>query len=248
MTRSSSDFDRTMALLASGVSQAETARLTGIPRSTIRTWVKGGPAKSALLACPPCPTSNESRTCAHTRIFSAFTSAMVRFRRTRRGVYRLRVTLDLHYPGIITECQAAMAVVLLKIVGRVDRIGCTDVSSYSKHWPCLFPQHGPGPEHTRPIVLAPWQRDVALEKYPQWLLRGLIHSDGWRGTNVAVTPHGRYLYPRYQFSNRSDDIRAIFAAACAAVGVACRQSNRWNMSVARRDDVARLDQWMGPKR
>jgi hypothetical protein len=32
-----------------------------------------------------------------------------------------------------------------------------DVSSYWKHWPCLFPQHGPGRKHERRIALVPWQ-------------------------------------------------------------------------------------------
>jgi hypothetical protein len=29
-----------------------------------------------------------------------------------------------------------------------------------KHGPCLFPQHGPGRKHDRPIVLEEWQTDV----------------------------------------------------------------------------------------
>ena len=29
--------------------------------------------------------------------------------------------------------------------------------STSKHWPCLFPQHGPGRKHTRKIELEQWQ-------------------------------------------------------------------------------------------
>jgi hypothetical protein len=37
-----------------------------------------------------------------------------------------------------------------------------------------------------------------------------IHSDGWRGNNRVVATRKRYSYPRYQFSNRSDDIRALF--------------------------------------
>ncbi len=123
-----------------------------------------------------------------------------------------------------------------------------EVASYSRHWPCLFPQVGRGPKHKRPIVLEPWQRTAAVVKHPHELLRGLIHSDGWRGTNVAVTPRGRYFYPRYLFSNRSDDIRAIFSEACAEIGVKCRRSNQWNLSVARRNDVALLDQFIGPKR
>ena len=29
-----------------------------------------------------------------------------------------------------------------------------------QHWPCLFPQHGPGRKHERPIVLEHWQRVI----------------------------------------------------------------------------------------
>jgi hypothetical protein len=29
-----------------------------------------------------------------------------------RGVYRLRITLDLRYPGIVEECEAALRAVL----------------------------------------------------------------------------------------------------------------------------------------
>jgi hypothetical protein len=38
-------------------------------------------------------------------------------------------------------------------VGRTAKIGCTEVASYSKHWICLFPQHGPGRKHDRRIEL-----------------------------------------------------------------------------------------------
>lgn len=46
-------------------------------------------------------------------------------------------------------------------------------------WSCLFPQHGPGRKHARPIVLADWQQEIVCE-HPGRFLRGLIHSDGWR--------------------------------------------------------------------
>ena len=59
---------------------------------------------------------------------------------------------------------------------------------------------------------------------------------------------GRYAYSRYQFSNRSDDIRALFAEACRRVGIDARASNQWTLSVSRRDDVALLDSFIGPKR
>ncbi len=132
----------------------------------------------------------------------------------------------------------------------VARDGCHEVTTLWKHWPCLFPQHGPGMKHTRTIVLEPWQRELD-EADPRPLVRGLIHSDGWRGTNWTRRTVGgttkKYLYPRYQFSNRSDDIRGIFTAALDLLGIAWRQSNPWTISVARREAGAALDTFVGPK-
>jgi hypothetical protein len=56
--------------------------------------------------------------------------------------------------------------------------------SYSKHWACLFPQHGPGRKHQRKIELAQWQ-EVIVRKYPGEFAKGLFHSDGWRGPGSA---------------------------------------------------------------
>src|SRR4051794_7618216 len=79
-----------------------------------------------------------------------------------RGVYRLRVTLDSKYPGIVAECAAAMQQVLpASKVGHFLRPSHDEeVNAYSKAWPCLFPQHGPGKTHEREIELAPWQEDM----------------------------------------------------------------------------------------
>lgn len=74
--------------------------------------------------------------------------------------------------------------------------GCTEVICWSKHWPCRFPQHGPGKQHERPIVLAEWQREI-VETLPEPFVRGLIHSDGCRGMNRVHVNRGLYAYPRY---------------------------------------------------
>jgi hypothetical protein len=104
-----------------------------------------------------------------------------------------------------------MAEVLPNKVSRTPKIGCTEVAAYSKHWPCLFPQHGPGRKHERRIELVPWQQDL-VDLDPRPLIRGLLHSDGCRVLNwVNGTP-----YPRYHFSNVSADIRGIFGDRVAA--------------------------------
>ena len=56
-----------------------------------------------------------------------------------------------------------------------------------------------------------------------------------------------YEYPRYQFSNRSDDIRELFTLACDRLGVEWRRMNQWNIAVSKRQSVARLDEFIGPK-
>ncbi|MBV9097068.1 MAG: hypothetical protein JO079_03330, partial [Frankiaceae bacterium] len=54
-------------------------------------------------------------------------------------------------------------------------------------------------------------------------------------------------YSRYLFSNRSDDILRIFTDALDLAGVEWKQNNRWSISIARRDAVARLDEFVGRK-
>ncbi|WP_393916083.1 hypothetical protein [Halostreptopolyspora alba] len=125
------------------------------------------------------------------------------------------------------------------------------MKSTSKHWPCLFPQHGPGPKHTRTIELAPWQSAV-VSGHPEEFVRGLFHSDGCRIVNrVRRTVAGAdrwYAYPRYFFSNNSRDIHGLLGRYLDQLGVEWRMSNATTLSVARRASVARLDAFVGPKR
>jgi hypothetical protein len=139
-------------------------------------------------------------------------------------------------------------------VWRRRRKGCSDVKVYSMHLVCLFPQHGPGRKHERRIALEPWQQEI-VDAYPWEFVRGLIHSDGCRITNWTTRLVGgerkRYEYPRYFFSNKSDDIRKLFTDTLDKVGVEwttlARNSDPFNISVARKASVALMDAHVGPK-
>ena len=96
-------------------------------------------------------------------------------------------------------------------------------------------------------MLSDWQRTI-VEQAPQPFLCGLIQTDGWRGLNRVHVKGKDYAYPRYQFSNRSDDIRKLFTDVCDQLGIAWRQWTRYHVSIARRESVAYLDQFIGPKR
>ena len=130
-----------------------------------------------------------------------------------KGVWRLRIMCGDAWPGLIEECVKAMhAVRPSNKILLQQKQGCTEVGSYSRHWPCLFPQHGPGRKHLRKIELADWQQFI-VERYPGEFARGLMHSDGYRGINRvrAVLADGDhwYEYPRYLFVNESVDILAL---------------------------------------
>ncbi len=139
-----------------------------------------------------------------------------------------------------------MRAVLAKNVQRVQQPGCVSVQSYSMHWPCLFPQHGPGRKHLRPIALADWQEPI-VDAHAGAFVRGLFHSDGCRTTN-RVTVSGRtYQYPRYMFFNESADIIGLCGRSLDRLGIEWRMSRRNTLSVAKRAAVARLDEFVGPK-
>jgi hypothetical protein len=151
------------------------------------------------------------------------------------------------YRNIIIECADAIRAVMPANKVRVaPRPGerMVVISSYSKHWPCLFPQHGKGPKHSRRIALSSWQEAI-VQAHPEAFLRGLVHSDGCRLMNRVWK--GKYAYPRYQFSNRSEEILRLFTDACDQLEIAWRRMNRMNISVARRDSVALMDTFVGPK-
>jgi hypothetical protein len=89
----------------------------------------------------------------------------------------------------------------------------------------------------------PWQREW-VNLVPKLFLRGLIHSHGCR---VINTGRGGWRCPRYAFSNASSEIRQLSCDACDQLGL------RWTLAprtvyVSRKADVARMDDFIGPKR
>ncbi|HZT67444.1 MAG TPA: hypothetical protein VFA11_16770 [Acidimicrobiales bacterium] len=240
-------------LLAQGLSHAEISRRTGVSRWAIRQWEEFGPEQLAGRRLKSGQGEPHSRTecearCTVPQAEYAYLLGLYLgdgcLSETPKGVFKLRIVLDMKYPHIIGECYRAMGSVLPNRVGRVRRPGCVEVYSYSKHWPCLFPQHGRGMKHLRPILLEDWQHKIAIQEHPQRLLRGLIHSDGCRVVNEV----NGGAYPRYMFSSASPDIQLIFIEACHELGIVWRRCNARNLSVGRRDSVARLDEFIGPKR
>lgn len=247
------EYEEALRWIAWGMNDCQISRLISVPRGTIRDWRHGSRAfarhagsVASERACPRCG-EQELDGLSYSYLLGLYLGDGC-LSLHRRGVYRLRIVLDQRYPNIIEECARAMAAVRRthRVPTLLQRIGCIEVSAYWKHWICVFPQHGAGVKHRRSIRLEAWQRSL-VEEYPAAFLRGLIQSDGWRGTNNVKVRGKRYSYPRYQFTNYSEDIRSLFCWACDLYGVRWKQM-KWNtISIARRDDVAKLDLVIGLK-
>ncbi|HEX6539887.1 MAG TPA: hypothetical protein VF155_11980 [Candidatus Dormibacteraeota bacterium] len=232
--------------------------MLGIPRPTIRGWLD--PNQQALrLAAQERRGVRECQRCigTETALGPDYVYLLGLYlgdgclSRHRGGVWRLRIIQDQRYRGLINECRLAIAAVTLSRVSVIRRIGCVEIGASWQHWVHLFPQHGDGPKWRRPIIMEQWQQTL-LGTYPGQLMRGLIHSDGCRSMNT-VSGHGpnkqkRYRYPRYMFTNMSDDIRLLFTEACDRLRVHWTQTNARTVAVSRRKDVEFLDTFIGPKR
>lgn len=243
--RSLAEYEEAMRWVRWGLNDCQISRLTGIPRHTVLDWRHGRRSRFFEEKDPgPCPLC--SRRALETGWYAQLLGLYLGdgcISEDARS-FKLRITLDIRYPNVIDECAAAIDSVRQgrKPAGFVHLPGCVEVYSYWSHWPCLFPQHAPGRKHLRRIELTPWQRSIC-ERHPERLMRGLIQSDGCRDGNVV---NGK-SYPRYSFSNRSLDIQRIFTTTCEALNIHWTQPYWKTISIARRRDVAILDEVVGPK-
>jgi len=264
--RPASDIRRAQALLDAGLPLAAIAAEVGVARATIRAWRAagfdqliatrtsgypglGGDGPGRLDVGPPgshpCTAADLAArdAAAYAYLFGQYLGDGT-ISRGPRDVYRLRLFCCAHYPGIVARCVATARAVLPRKVGahRLKNQNVVVVLSHWKHMCCLFPQHGPGRKHERAIVLDDWQDEIVLA-HPESFLRGLVESDGCRSVNRVNGGE----YPRYLFSNRSEDVRALFVRSVEQLGLGWTTANRWTVAVSRRADVAVLDGFIGPK-
>jgi hypothetical protein len=249
---------RALALVAQGRSLNSVSKETGISRAAIRSWQtrveplpRMRPTPCSLCGPTAEPPEDEA---VYAYLLGLYLGDGCISPGMRSG-YFLRIACANAWPGLIDACAAAIETVSPSGKAyRVRAVGYTSVVGYSRHWPCFFPQHGPGKKHERRIVLTRWQQTI-VNAHPWDFVRGLIHSDGCRITNWTTKTVGlvrkRYEYPRYFFTNVSPDIRLLYTTTLDALGVEWTQCTRngtpFNISVARKASVALMDAHVGPK-
>lgn len=251
---------RALALVAQGRSLNSVSKQTGISRAAIRSWqTRLEPRPRISVHCAPCvrcrpvpgrPAPAE----AYAYLLGLYLGDGC-ISPHPRGGHHLRIACADAWPGLIEACRRAIQAVRPEgKASTLQKQGCVAVTSYGRHWTCLFPQHGPGRKHERRIALEPWQEEI-VATHPWDFIRGLIHSDGCRITNwttrIIESVRKRYEYPRYFFTNTSTDIVQLYTDALDMVGVEWKPLNQSRaaitISVARKASVALMDAHVGPK-
>ncbi|WP_179811815.1 transcriptional regulator [Nocardiopsis sinuspersici] len=232
-----------------------------ISAQTVRSWPYGNrrtprTTKSRSTYCPFCGTGAPDPK-AYAYLLGLYLGDGY-IGGIRNGVDYLSIFCCDTWPGLIEECAATMPKVFPVGVFRVQRRGCTEVKATSKHWRCIFPQHGKGMKHSRKIVLKPWQSEI-VDEHPEAFVRGLFHSDGCRVSNRVrkqVRDQWKYYeYPRYFFNNTSQDIVDLLTHALDLLEIPWKSrvapkpphKDYIAVSIAQKTAVARMDAFVGPK-
>jgi hypothetical protein len=239
------EVDAVLKLVQAGLSDRAISDVTALPRTTVRDWRRGKVPVSYGRPCAHDPDLLPWEQYAYLLGIYLGDGCLTPF---PRGVWKLRVICDTNYPGILDAvCHAMAAVRGDGVAGVYNKPGrCVEVAMYWRHWPCVFPQHGPGPKWQRRIELVDWQKQI-VEREREAFLCGLIDSDGCRITATYREKNGPRKYARYIFSNKSEDIHSLFTDSLDALGIHWTRANQKDTAVARQRDVRRLDQFIGAK-
>jgi hypothetical protein len=241
-----------LELVRSGLNDCEVARRSGIPRTTVRDWRRppaqqrqGGSAR-IRVTCPRCGRAGRQMSFApgdYAELLGLYLGDGYLVRMPRS--WRFRLYLDSRHPVIVNESSALLRRCFHgnAVTPQYRHEGAmTVLSVYSSHFPCLFPQHGPGRKHERSLALEAWQAQ-AIAAAPWRFLRGCIRSDGCSFVNHT----GTYAYLSYDFFNCSQDILDMFCRTCDQVGVEHRRYAK-RVRIYRRSSVALMEAHVGVKR
>ena len=229
--------------MGAGVNDCEIARRLGVARTTVRDWRRPR-YFGQLVSCPRCwdrlrPLAFSKADYAELLGLYLGDGHISDLARTQR----LRISLDARYPVIIDELDALLRRCFPH--NRVGNVAFEDgtvvVHVCCGHLACLFPQHGSGKKHDRPIRLEAWQQAIVAAE-PWAFLRGCIRSDGC----VFVNRTGPYEYVSYGFANYSADILDLVESTCLSQGLRPRRYER-AIRLNRREDVAQLLAHVGMK-
>ncbi|MEV0290265.1 transcriptional regulator [Kribbella sp. NPDC050820] len=251
--RSQETVDSALRMSDEGVGDRANAEIHGVAITTIRRWrrlyQRRGLPRGSGFAGTPCPRCDgaELDEAAYALLLGWYLGDGC-IARARRDVFTLQIANDQKYPQLNQEIAETIRRVK-PTASPCLRGGSAAVRIEArwKHWPCLFPQHGPGMKHRRKIELLAWQSEI-VARYPESCCAGCsTPTAAGSSTGRASRTEGAITMRATCFTNESGDIRNILTQTLDMLGIPWRQPRRNAIAVSRKAAVEMLDSFVGPK-
>lgn len=249
--RTKSEYDQCIALKDQNYNNCQIAKMTNIPRETIKTWFKNGfqpkfKLQERLLNTPIIIEEflkNKEPEYAFILGFYLGDGYINGFK--NRNTQKLRLYNDSKYPilnDLILKSLRSIFPNRKSYIYKQKQHNCCEISVYDPNLSIIFPQHGKGKKHERKIELNSLQENI-VSNYPKEFLRGLLMSDGCRYVSNG--------YIMYQFTNKSKDLINIFIKYASLLGLKTRivkkPDGSQNVFITTRNSVNILETFVGPK-
>ena len=182
-----------------GISQNKIHKILGFDRTTIRQILKD-PDDYINKSSPKFDILNIDRK-VYAFVLGIYLGDGYIVKTHRQNVFKIRIFCDAKYNNILEDISQSLEILFpnSKAMRRSHTSNnCIEIYLYSSHLLRLFPQHGEGRKHERPIVLEDWQKDI-IDEYNIEFLKGLIYTDG-----SFYLSQNKYEY--CNFTNKSKDI------------------------------------------
>jgi hypothetical protein len=148
--RSQETVDSALRMSDEGVSDRVNAEIHGVAIKTIRRWrrlyQRRGLPRGTGFPGTPCPRCDGAALdAAAYALLLGWYLGDGHIAQARRGVFCLQIANDQKYPELNQEIAATIRLVKPTASPCLrSGQGMIRIEARWKHWPCLFPQHGPG--------------------------------------------------------------------------------------------------------
>lgn len=249
--RTKTEYDLVCRLHSKGLNQTRISFETGIPRGTIKDWLKQMPKNfqpmEKKFELKQRIISNKNFHDAYSYLLGLYLGDG--YINACKRTFRLRIFLDEKYSHLNNYAKNMMEFIFADNSVSVYKPGLNHIciGVYNSELIDLFPQHGFGNKWQRKIELKDWQNEILNKEF---FLKGLIHSDG---CFYEEKINKKYLYERFMFSNKSIDLHEIFQNICNSLNIEYDFQHKgntngvWQTRIAKKESVKKLKQIIGTK-
>lgn len=250
--RTKEEYELVCKLYCEGYNKSQIEKETGIPRGTVKDWLKSKPKNFEKIE----QDSELKKEIINNRNLHKHYSYILGlylgdgYINKCKRTFRIRIFLDVKYLNLNNFAKESLEKIFVNnnvnVLNSKNK-SCICLSIYNSNLNELFPQNGKGKKSDRKIELEKWQKEIIVYED---LIKGLIHSDG---CFYSEKIDDKYNYERFMFSNKSIDLHEIFQQSCDYLKIEYDFQHKgnvkgnWQTRISKKESVKKLKQFIGTK-